>query len=158
MRRQWTRVYAREWWTRFYAKRLPGSTLVALALLTGVAVLVLVVPLLPGYRPYAQNVSAGLLGPMQTAGGEFYPLGADNLGRDLLSRLALAGQVTILIALSAVVISLLIGVVLGLAAGYFRGPVENVIMGLADLQLAIPRVLLLIAVVAVVGSSVLNLA
>jgi peptide/nickel transport system permease protein len=89
--------------------------------------------------------------------GRFYLLGTDSLGRDLLSRTALAGRVSLLIGLSAVLISLATGVVLGLVAGYFRGWTENVIMGIADLQLSIPRVLLLIAVTAVLGSSVLTL-
>src|SRR5690606_14223034 len=62
-----------------------------------------------------------------------------------------------LVGVSAVLISMAIGVVLGLIAGYFRGWVESAIIGLADLQLAIPRGLLLIAITAVVGPSVLNL-
>ena len=66
----------------------------------------------------------------------------------MLSRAALAGRVSLFIGFSAVVVSLSIGVVLGLIAGYFRGWIENVIMGIADLQLSIPRVLLLIAVAA----------
>jgi len=56
-----------------------------------------------------------------------------------------------------VIISLAVGVFLGLVAGFFRGFVESVVMGLADLQLSIPRVLLLIAVAAIVGPSVVNL-
>jgi peptide/nickel transport system permease protein len=130
---------------------------VASGMLAVVVLLVAAVPFLPGFDPYAQDVSRGLLAPMQRADGELFPLGTDTLGRDLLSRLALAGRTSILIGLSAVVISLVIGVVMGLVAGYFRGPTENIIMGLADLQLSIPRVLLLIAVVAVIGPSVLNL-
>ena len=137
--------------------KLSASMLVASVLLVGVGILVVVVPFLPGYDPYTQNVGRGLLQPMETVNRELFPLGTDTLGRDLLSRLALAGRMSVLIGLTAVVVSMLVGVALGLIAGYFRGPAENIIMGLADLQLAIPRVLLLIAVVAVIGSSVLNL-
>jgi peptide/nickel transport system permease protein len=90
--------------------------------------------------------------------GKFYLLGTDTLGRDMLSRLALAGQVSVMIGLGAVFVSLVIGVALGLIAGYFRGPLESVIMGIADLQLSIPRVLLLIAVAAIIGPSVTMLA
>jgi peptide/nickel transport system permease protein len=61
------------------------------------------------------------------------------------------------IGLSAVAVSMVVGVVLGLVAGYFRGWTETIIMGLADLQLSIPRVLLLIAVTAILGSTVFNL-
>lgn len=138
-------------------KAPPISMVVASGMLAVVVLLVAAVPFLPSFDPYAQDVSRGLLTPMQSADGQFFPLGTDTLGRDLLSRLALAGRTSILIGLSAVVISLVIGVVMGLVAGYFRGPAENIIMGLADLQLSIPRVLLLIAVVAVIGPSVLNL-
>lgn len=137
--------------------RRSGSMVAAAALLIGVAALVLLVPLLPGYDPYEQDLSRGLLTPGQHAGDTLFPFGTDTLGRDLLSRLALAGRVSILIGVTAVAISIVIGVVLGLVAGYFRGPVENVIMGLADLQLSIPRVLLLIAVMAVIGPSAVNL-
>lgn len=132
---------------------------IAIGLLAIVVVLVIVIPLLPFYNPYDQNLGASLLPPGASSfDGHFYLLGTDTLGRDMLSRLALAGQVSALIGLGAVTVSLLVGVTLGLIAGYFRGPVEVFIMGLADLQLSIPRVLLLIAVTAIIGPSVVNLA
>lgn len=135
------------------------SQSIAIGLLAVVAVLVILIPLLPGYDPYGQNLGASLL-PMggSSFDGRFYLLGTDTLGRDMLSRLALAGQVSVLIGLGAVTVSLVVGVTLGLIAGYFRGPVETFIMGLADLQLSIPRVLLIIAITAIVGPSVVNLA
>lgn len=140
-------------------RRVNASQLIALLLIAAMTALVVAVPLLPSYDPYTQNL-AGSLVPIggNSMDGKFYALGTDTLGRDILSRLALAGQVSILIGLGAVVVSLVIGVTLGLIAGYFRGLVETIIMGLADLQLSIPRVLLLIAVTAIVGPSVTNLA
>lgn len=138
-------------------RKLPVSLVVALVLLAGVAALVGLVPFLPGYDPFGQNLMAMLAPPFTQVGERVYWLGTDGLGRDNLSRLALAGQVSLVIGLGAVVISLITGVTLGLIAGYFRGWIENTIMGLADLQLSIPRVLLLIAVAALLGSSVLNL-
>jgi len=139
--------------------KLNLSQITAITLLFTMAVLVIIVPLLPGYDPYKQNL-AGALVPIggTSITGEFYLLGTDTLGRNMLHRLALAGQVSALIGLGAVAVSLTMGVFLGLIAGYFRGPLESVIMGLADLQLSIPRVLLLIAVTAIVGPSVINLA
>ena len=132
---------------------------IAIGLLAAVAVLVIIIPMLPGYDPYSQDLGGALLPPGGTSfDGHFYLLGTDTLGRDMLSRLALAGQVSTLIGLGAVMVSLLVGVTLGLIAGYFRGPVEVFIMGLADLQLSVPRVLLLIAVTAIIGPSVVNLA
>lgn len=139
--------------------RFTISQTIAVFFLALTVVFIVCVPLLPFYDPYTQNLAATLV-PIGGTGfdGKFYILGTDTLGRDMLSRLALAGQVSVLIGLTAVVVSLIIGVTLGLIAGYFRGPVESVIMGLADLQLSIPRVLLLIAVTAIVGPSVYTLA
>jgi peptide/nickel transport system permease protein len=139
--------------------KLTASARVALVFLVLVAVLIALVPMLPGYDPYAQNLAAGLLPPGQRAlDGTFYLLGTDTLGRDMLSRLALGGQVSLFIGVSAVVVSMVLGVLLGLIAGFFRGWVENTIMGIADLQLSVPRVLLLIAVAAVMGAGVVKLA
>jgi peptide/nickel transport system permease protein len=136
-----------------------GAGLTALILLGITFVLIAIVPLLPSSDAYTQNLGDGLL----PAGGrsfdeQLYLLGTDTLGRDLLSRLALAGQVSFMIAIVAVTMSLVIGAVLGLVAGFFGGWTESVIMGIADLQLSIPRILLLIAVSAVVGPSVFLLA
>jgi len=135
------------------------SRIVAVSLLAIMIMFMVLTPLMPFYDPYGQNL-AGSLVPMGESSfdGKFYLLGTDTLGRDILSRLALAGQVSALIGLGAVAVSLVVGVFLGLVAGYVRGPVETLIMGLADLQLSIPRVLLLIAVSAIIGPSVTNLA
>jgi peptide/nickel transport system permease protein len=139
--------------------RITLSTAVALLLLASVFVLIALVPLLPSYDPYQQNLAASLVMPGGTdMDGVFYLLGTDTLGRDMLSRLSLAGRTSLFVGFAAVVFSLLIGVVLGLVAGFYRGWIENFIMGLADLQLSIPRVLLLIAVAAIVNTSLVNLA
>lgn len=136
-----------------------GSGLAAALSLSVVFVLVVFVPLWPGYDPYAQDLGASLV-PMgeRSFDGRLYLLGTDTLGRDLLSRLALAGRISILIGFAAVAMSLVIGATLGLVAGFFGGWTESAIMGLADLQLSVPRILLLIAVTAVVGPSVWLLA
>jgi peptide/nickel transport system permease protein len=119
----------------------------------------IIVPLLPLYDPYTQDLGSSLLPPFERLDdGRLSILGTDKLGRDLLSRTALAGWVSLFIGLSAVAVSMVIGAALGLVAGYYRGPVEGAIMGLADLQLSIPRVLLLIAVTALFGATVLKLA
>jgi peptide/nickel transport system permease protein len=136
-----------------------ASTGIALLLLFAVFLLVAVVPVLPGYDPYSQDLASSLLTPgEQSLDGRTYLLGSDTLGRDVLSRLSLAGRISLFIGFSAVLLSLVIGVFLGLIAGFFRGWIENVIMGIADLQLSIPRVLLLIAVAAILGTGVLKLA
>ena len=136
--------------------RLSPSVLVATLFLLAILLLVAVVPLLPGYDPYGQDLMASLAPPGETIPGDATPdrtywLGADFLGRDLLSRLALAGRISIGIAAAAVAISMVVGTTLGLVAGFFGGWIESLVMGLADLQLAIPRMLLLIAVTALAG-------
>lgn len=136
---------------QFAALSIASLFLVTLIVLVGV------VPFLPGYAPYDQDIMLSLLPPLTTDMGRFYLLGTDFLGRDLLSRLSLAGQISIMIAAGSVTISLAIGMVLGLVAGYFRGWVETVIMGIADVQLAIPKVLLLIAVTALFGANLWQL-
>lgn len=136
---------------RLLALGLAGLFLLVLVGLLGV------VPLLPGHDPYAQDIMASLLPPLSREGGRLYLLGTDFLGRDLLGRLALAGQISLLIAVGSVVISMAVGTVLGLIAGYFRGWAETVIMGVADIQLAIPKILLLIAVTALFGTSLWQL-
>ena len=130
---------------------------IAMAMLGCLIAAMILIPGLPGYDPYGQNLSAGYTEPFQTVEGKLYLLGADALGRDLVGRLALATRVSLAISVAAVAISMTIGVTLGLIAGFFRGPAETAIMGIADLQLSIPRVLILIAVTAIVGPNLVNL-
>jgi len=135
--------------TRPITRRRP-LFIVSLAMLGVVAAVVVVVPFLPGYDPYGQDLSKALEFPFTDMR---HILGTDPLGRDSLSRLAIAGQISLLIVISVVAINFVIGVTLGLTAGYFGGAVDNVIMGVADVQLAMPFVLLLIALAAVLGPS-----
>ena len=139
-------------------RHITFTTWLAIAMLVTVFLLITVVPWLPGYAPYTQDLASSLLPPFDRLdNGQLSIFGTDKLGRDILSRMALAGRVSLFIGLSAVAVSMVIGVILGLVAGYFRGWTETIIMGFADLQLSIPRVLLLIAVTAILGSTVFNL-
>jgi peptide/nickel transport system permease protein len=139
-------------------RHITFTTWLAIAMLVTVFLLITIVPWLPGYAPYTQDLASSLLPPFDRLdNGQLSIFGTDKLGRDILSRVALAGRVSLFIGLSAVAVSMVIGVILGLVAGYFRGWTETIIMGFADLQLSIPRVLLLIAVTAILGSTVFNL-
>lgn len=80
-----------------------------------------------------------------------YPLGTDELGRDVYTRLLYGARISLVVGLLAVVVGGAIGIVLGLVSGYYRGVADNVIMRLADIQLAIPFILLAIAILAVLG-------
>jgi peptide/nickel transport system permease protein len=85
-----------------------------------------------------------------------YILGADELGRDLLSRLIVGARVSLMVGLIATGISLVFGVFLGAIAGYVGGIVDDVIMRVMDVLLALPGILLAIAIVAALGPNIVN--
>jgi len=123
---------------------------VGVALLSLVVALIAVGPLLPGFDPYAQDLSRAMLPPFADAA---HPLGTDSLGRDVLSRLSRAGLVSVGIAVVVVALNFVIGVTLGLLAGYRGGWADGLVGAVADIQLAMPVVVLLIALSAVLGPS-----
>jgi peptide/nickel transport system permease protein len=138
----------------------PGRTKLLLgALLVGGIVLVAIfADVLAPYDPYRQNLRMRLLPPMWSEGGSAaHPLGTDNFGRDLLSRLIHGSRLSVMVGVAAMLLAATIGTLLGLAAGWRGGRVEALIMRLADAQLSIPEILLAILVVAAVGGSALNL-
>ena len=92
----------------------------------------------------------------QTGGSAKFLLGTDPVGRDILSRIIYGTRLSLIIGLVSVTISLSVGIALGLIAGFFRGVAELVIMRLMDILLALPSLLLAVAVVAVLGSGLMN--
>lgn len=115
---------------------------VAMGMLVVLAGLVVVVPFLPTYAPFAQDLTVRGHSAFQRPE---HLLGTDELGRDLLSRMSLGARTSLMIALPAVAISLVVGTMLGLLAGYFGGWVDAVVSFLIEIALAIPIVLLLIS-------------
>lgn len=133
-----------------------GDLLVLVAFLTlaTIALCALIPATLAPHPPNRQQITLRLRPPGWMArGNPAYPLGTDQLGRDLLSRVIHGSRISLIVALSALVISGTIGVSIGLLAGYYRGWLDDWIMRLADVQLAIPYVLLAIAIIAVIGPS-----
>lgn len=106
--------------------------------------------------PELPNISYRLQVPTAAQGAK-YLLGGDGLGRDILSRILFGARISLVIGLAAVVLAGTIGMLLGLLAGYYGGKVDEVIMRLADIQLAIPTILLAIALVGILGPSLRNL-
>ncbi len=89
--------------------------------------------------------------------GREHPLGTDTLGRDVASRLLHGARVSLVVGFSAVGLAGVVGVGLGLVSGWYRGWLDDVLMRLGDVQLAFPVLVLAVAVLAVLGASVLNL-
>lgn len=88
------------------------------------------------------------------APGQVHLLGTDDVGRDILARVVYGGRISIIIGILATVISVALGLPLGLLAGYYRGKVETFIMRAADIFMSFPSMVLILVVVAVFGSSV----
>jgi peptide/nickel transport system permease protein len=137
-------------------RRVLGHT----GLLLGAAVLgvvlftALAAPLLAPYDPYDQDLARRLIPPIWHAEGTWaHPLGTDMLGRDYLSRLVYGSRISLLIGFAVMVISGLIGTTLGVAAGYFGGKVDLAVTYLITVRLALPVILVALAVVALLGSS-----
>jgi len=114
-------------------------------------------PVLAPHDPLEAEVTKRLRPPVWTAKGTSeYLLGTDQLGRDVLSRTIYGSRVSLIVGITAVVISGALGVLLGLIAAIQGGRLDALIMRVADVQLAFPFILLAIAVVAVVGGGLLN--
>ncbi len=128
----------------------------------GAAVLIFIIlmavfaPLLAPHDPYAQDLSNRLIDPIWGSTGTWvHPLGTDSLGRDYLSRLMYGSRIALLIGFSAMLISGVIGTVLGVSAGYFGGRVDTVISFFILNRLSLPVTLVALAVVSVIGSSLI---
>jgi peptide/nickel transport system permease protein len=114
----------------------------------------LLAPVLSPHDPYHQDLSNRMINPIWHADGTWeHPLGTDNLGRDYLSRLMYGARISLLIGVSAMVISGIIGIFLGVIAGYFGGRVDMFVSFLITTRLSMPVVLVALAVVALIGGS-----
>ncbi len=147
-------------WSRASASLVKARwPLLALLILATVALMAFIGPQIAPKDPNRQNLLLRLRAPMYVdeEGLVEFPLGTDALGRDVLSRLIYGARVSILVGITAVTLGGVVGSLLGLAAGYIGGRFDDVIMRLADIQLAFPFILLAIMVLVVLGQGVLNL-
>ena len=144
----------REFWLGFSANR---GALVALIVFGLIALAALLAPLLAPYDPVEQYRDFMLAPPVWAEGGSArFLLGTDELGRDMLSRLLWGGRVSLGIGLSAVLLSLIPGVLLGLAAAFFQRWMSPAIMRVMDILLALPSLLLAICVITILGPGLVN--
>jgi peptide/nickel transport system permease protein len=126
--------------------------LAGIAFLLVVALVSLLAPVLAPRDPIETNLSQRLA----PIGAPDYPLGADELGRDIMSRLIWGGRISLLVGFSAVTVAMLLGIVVGLASGYFGRWVDSVFMRLIDILMAFPAILLAITIVASLGPGLRN--
>jgi peptide/nickel transport system permease protein len=167
-RRPASRTARGDLWRTLRRSRLGMAGIVILAI---IAVAAIAAPLVAPHDPYQGSLSVSRQCPAFTTcpnlGGSFartgaregtleYPLGTDPNGRDVLSRIIYAAQISLIVGVTAVVIGGTVGVVAGLASGYYGGGVDSVIMRIADIQLAFPFILLAIAIVTVLGGGLVN--
>ena len=124
------------------------------AIVLGATVVAIFAPLLTPHDPFLQDLTSRLVPPSWMAGGR--PgnlLGTDQLGRDYLSRLIYGARISMLIGVMTVLASGLIGITLGVLGGFFGGRVDDVVMFVVTCRLSIPLILVALAVVSLVGSS-----
>lgn len=122
--------------------------LIVLIIFTGAAILA---PLVTPYDPNSMDYD--FMSPPSFA----HPLGTDDLGRDLLSRIIQGAQISLFVGISTVVMALVLGLALGLAAGYYGGWIDNIIMRYIDLQWAFPNIIIAVYLVAVFGAGLTNI-
>ncbi|MBQ4133026.1 MAG: ABC transporter permease [Desulfovibrionaceae bacterium] len=124
----------------------------AICILLTVTMMSLLAGVIAPYSPKAQNLYATYQPPSWE-----HLMGTDSLGRDVFSRLLYAGRVSLWVGFVAVGISIFIGLILGLAAGYFGGLVDELIMRLTDIMLCFPSFFLILAVIAFLEPSLVNI-
>lgn len=130
--------------------------LIGAAILTTLLILAILAPFIAPHDPVLPRLSDRLLPPVWELGGRWdYLLGTDHLGRDYLSRLLYGARISLSIGFGAATIGCLIGVSLGMCAGYFGGRIDQAISYILTCQLALPGLLLTMALVFLIGPSVL---
>ena len=131
--------------------------------MTGAGVLVFLVilaiaaPFISPHDPGSIDIRSRLMPPAWMDGGSWsHFFGTDNVGRDVLTRIIYGARVSLFIGVATILIGGLTGALLGMVAGYFRGKTESAIMRLVDIQMAFPSILLAVAIMALVGPSMMN--
>jgi peptide/nickel transport system permease protein len=151
-------VEERQWLATLKRLARRRTSVFGLCVVVVVLLAALFAPWIAPFDPLEQDINKRLKEPgWQTAAGRIHALGTDHLGRDILARVIFGSRIALVVGLSAVLISGVLGMAIGLVAGYFGGKVDDFFMRLADIQLAFPFILLAIAVIGVLGPSLRNI-
>ena len=135
---------------RFLSHKL---AVVGLGLIILLIILVIVLPPLLKLDPYTSHAQGGFNQKPSAA----HWLGTDRTGRDIFARLVYGGRISLVVGILSTIVSMVIGIPLGLLAGYYRGWVETIIMRLADIFMSFPSLMLMLVLVAVMGPSVISI-
>lgn len=127
-------------------------TFISLILIILLIFIAIFAPIIAPYNPYAQNLKDRLLSP-----NFIHILGTDELGRDVFSRLIYGMRISLTVGLLPTFISMLIGSILGLVAGYYGGKIDFLIMRIADIILAFPSLLFAMVVMYTMGGGLINI-
>lgn len=134
------------------------SAFIGLIVIILYIVMAMLAPVLSPHSPVSGDLAVRLTGPFWVEGGSLqYPLGTDEQGMDLISRIIYGARVSLVIGFLAVGISIVIGTLLGMIAGYFRGVVDEVLSRFAELLLAFPFLIFAIGIMAMMGPGFANL-
>jgi peptide/nickel transport system permease protein len=151
-------VEERQWLVSLKRLARRRTALFGLGVVVVVLLAALFAPWLTPFDPLEQDINQRLKEPgWQTAAGRIHLLGTDHLGRDILARVIFGSRIALVVGVSAVLISGVLGMAIGLVSGYFGGKVDDFFMRLADIQLAFPFILLAIAVIGVLGPNLRNI-
>jgi dipeptide transport system permease protein len=144
----------REFWQYFSENK---AALTGFGFILFITFMALAAGYISPHGPYEQYRDAILRPPAWMEGGTWtYPLGTDDVGRDMLSRLIHGARLSLLVGVIVVTLSLAAGILLGIFAGYVGGYFETMIMRLMDIMLALPSLLLAMAIVTILGPSLEN--
>jgi ABC-type dipeptide/oligopeptide/nickel transport system permease subunit len=142
-------------WRRFALN--PASLVGSLILLIVVSA-ALAAPWVAPHDPAKQSLLRRFTPPLWQAGGSpTYPLGTDQVGRDVLSRIVHGARISLLVGISAVIVSVVVGVTAGLVSGFVGGKIDTVIGTVVDVTLSFPTILLALAFVAALGPSLVTI-
>jgi peptide/nickel transport system permease protein len=151
-------VKERQWVVTLRRLARRRTAIFGLGVVVAVLLAAVLAPWLTPFDPLEQDINQRLKEPgWQTAEGRVHVLGTDHLGRDILARVIFGSRIALVVGLSAVLISGVLGMAIGLVSGYFGGKTDDFFMRLADIQLAFPFILLAIAVIGVLGPSLRNI-
>lgn len=140
--------------TKMFIKKLLQNKLAVFGLLLVILVVLMAIfaPIIATHKPNEMDMSMTLLGP----GEQGHLLGTDNYGRDLFSRIVYGSRISLIVGLGAVGVGSVVGILLGLIAGYFGGTLDSIIMRCMDALAAFPFILLAITLMTVLGTGLLN--